>query len=298
MRSTMIVIGNFPRTKNPYSSLRSIDGAKRRERTGMQKRRLSLGGNSVIPAIVNGVSKLCGLAKAALAEGAGTAPIVRAVSCYETRRASQRDREVHPSEEPRAKDFSECKEDRRWQSRESRESQPGGGQTGRPRLFPPRSFPSVSLRSSRGVLVFSFFCCFPSRGSCHAGDRAESKPPMCLARPPAVGLLPRGLCPLLFSSTTIFLPSLSSSFSFPFIPSRFHQRWCPLRRCRLQRGSDWAHIDLRSSRVFVRGSLSPESMTELLKILENLHPSRSQKIHVCREDSVDARVFRFENSSS
>lgn len=189
------------------------------------------------------------------------------------------------------------KKTERWQSRESRESQPGGGQTGRPRLFPPRSFPSVSLRSSRGVLVFSFFCCFPSRGSCHAGDRAESKPPMCLARPPAVGLLPRGLCPLLFSSTTIFLPSLSSSFSLLFIPSRFHQRWCPLRRCRLQRGSDWAHIDLRSSRVFVRGSLSPESMTELLKILENLHPSRSQKIHVWRENPVDARIFRSKSSS-
>lgn len=159
--------------------------------------------NSGIPAIVDGVSKLCGLAKVALAEGAGTAPIVRAVSCYETRQARQRNGKDRAMEKEKQRGT-----ERDTQAVEQRASQPGGGQTSRPRLFPPRSFPSSS--SSFILLAFSFFCCFPSHGSCHAGGPCRvkttyvpgeapgsrsvaSRPtasPLSLSLPPTVSLAP------------------------------------------------------------------------------------------------------------
>lgn len=213
----------------------SMEAGERRIEKAYAEERLWLGGNSAIPAIVNGVSKLRGLAKAALAEGAGTAPIVRAVSCYETRRASERDRD------------SSSGGTRRERSRERRrERAERASQAAVKQADPGCSFLLVLfllLLSVRPVvLVFSFFCCFPSHGSCHAGDRAESKPPMCLARPPAVGLLPRGLWPL-FSSLQ---PPRSLSSLCPASTGLF-----PLPRGRLQRGSfsAWARIDRRSSRA-------------------------------------------------
>lgn len=194
----------------------------------MQKRTLSLGGNSVIPAIVNGVSKLCGLAKAALAEGAGTAPIVRAVSCYETRRASQRDREVHPLEEPRAKDLSECKEDRKMaESREQRE--PARRRSNRQTQALSSSFfsfcfsPFVSWCARLlFLLLLSFARVLPCRGPCRVkttyvlgeapGSRSVASRPL-----PSSLLFNDDLSP--FSFFLFLLALYPVSFSPTLVPS-------------------------------------------------------------------------------
>lgn len=152
---------------------------------------------------------------AALAEGAFVpAPIVRAVSCYETRRASEQEsqRKERKSKERRRKERKglgrEWRKERDARGKQRLSSQPGGGQTGRLRSSPSFSrafiFPSFSL-----LHRLSFSCCFPSR----AGPRhVESKPPMyAWPKPLAVGLASG---PLFFSSlrSRYLSPSL---FLFP-----------------------------------------------------------------------------------
>ena len=237
-------IRNFPRPANDHrivSLPEEIGRAKptcRRAGTCSARREFGDSGNR----------KWCfeagaGLAEAALAEGAGTAPIVRAVSCYETRRASRE----RNGELPREEKMAEWREHRERERERERGSQTAVKQAQTQASFSPRSFPSASLRSSRvraTVCASSFlsFVAFLRAGLAQPGDRAESKPPYVPGRGPlAVGLLPRGLCPLLSSlqrPSSLPLLSLSPfsslcSTSSRSSSSRSRQRSRPSpRRCR------------------------------------------------------------------
>lgn len=96
-----------------------------------------------------------------------------------------------------------------------RERQADGGQTGRPRLLPPRSFPSASLRSSRGVLVFSFFCCFPLHTGLAMPGTVPSQNHLCEA-----GKAPgsRSVASRPLPSSLLFNETLFSSLLFLLVP--------------------------------------------------------------------------------
>jgi len=134
---------------------------------------------------------------AALAEGALVpAPIVRTVSCYETRRVGERAREVFVyayvcacfvcvcmcvcgGERERERERGIRKSKRKSETKNQRlSSQPGGGQTGRlDLLFPPLT-PSLLPLSFVFIFPLVPFLCARAL-PCHRPRRIESKLPTC-----------------------------------------------------------------------------------------------------------------------
>ena len=180
-------IRNFPRPANDHrivSLPEEIGRAKptcRRAGTCSARREFGDSGNR----------KWCfeagaGLAEAALAEGAGTAPIVRAVSCYETRRASRE----RNGELPREEKMAEWREHREREREREREAARRRSNRHRPKLpfllvlfllplsvrpvFVPRCVPRLLF-----LLLLSFARVLPSRGTVPSQNHL-----MCLAEAP------------------------------------------------------------------------------------------------------------------
>ena len=175
----------------------------------MQNRRLSAGENS---AIVNGVSKERARAKQPWPKALARHPL-SAPSLVTRRDEPVRGTERCPCVGPRGRKKRQEKEER--ERERERERQADGGQTGRPRLLPPRSFPSASLRSSRGVLVFSFFCCFPLHTGLAMPGTVPSQNHLCEA-----GKAPgsRSVASRPLPSSLLFNETLFSSLLFLLVP--------------------------------------------------------------------------------